>query len=429
MEKKMSEPLYHCAPFLLQFEARVLAEKPMGGRLGILLDRSAFFPGGGGQPEDRGTIEEVPVTGYAAEAEAVYHLVDLGAWRRVFPDTAECTLVRCRVEGGRRADYREQHTGQHLVSACLKNLFGVDTLSVHFGEETAAIETSATSLPEGWLPAVEAEANRLIAEDLPVEAFTVEEKDLPAYKFRRTPDMTGPLRVVRIPGIDTAACCGVHLGSLASLRLVKILGEERIRGRVRIHMITGGRVVADYSKKKEILGRLQALLTCGEDRIAESVEALLAEGRSRKKLIGELRGEIFRRRAAELWETAPRIAVGAGGEAAFIITDISEAAAEEIFDFITCCLEPGPAFAVVSDSVPDSEGAKKVSWTAAHNLGPGPGRETGLDLKALLPGLIAAAGGKGGGGPARFQGAFPGRENYDSFLAALSGRLPGPGRG
>jgi alanyl-tRNA synthetase len=418
----MADPLYYIDPGLGDFEALVLAEKALDSGLGIQLDRSAFFPGGGGQPEDRGTLEGVPVTGFSERDGTVLHLVDEARWRAVFPESAAGATVRCRIDETRRQDYREQHTGQHVVSACLKRLYRIDTHSVHFGEETTTIETSVESLPEGCIPAVEEEANRIIEQNPRVEVFSVEEKDLPVYELRRTPDLTGPLRVVRIPGIDTAACCGVHLESLAPLGLVKITGEERIRGRVRIHMVCGGRAAADYSKKTEILRRLRSLLTCGEDRVVESVEALLDEGRSRKKLIGELRGEIFRSLAEALWQTSPRHSFAPDREVPLIITEIPGFLAEDLAGFVAPCLERGPAFVVAAGSPPDPEGTGKISWIAAHNLGPEP------DLKKLLSDITAAAKGKGGGGPARFQGAFPGRENYESFICALQERLGTPDR-
>ena len=227
-----------------------------------------FFPGGGGQPGDGGTLDGFPVESFSVEGEDILHLVDGRFWKERSAEAG--SRVSGLIDGKRRRFYREQHTGQHLLSACLKNLLDADTVSVHFGEEGTTIEISSASLPEGGLSRVEEEANRLIAKNLPVETFWINAEDLPKYKLRRTPSVEGRLRIVRIEGVDTSACCGVHLLSLGSLGFVKILGEERIRGRLRLRTTSGRLLLEDYAGKTLVLERLKALFTCGEAAIEEA---------------------------------------------------------------------------------------------------------------------------------------------------------------
>ena len=399
-------------PDLLDFEAEVLEERGRDGRTELVLSRTAFFPGGGGQPEDFGTLDGIRVQGFLLEGEELFHLVDERLWRE--RPAGAGSRVSGRVDGTRRAFYREQHTAQHLLSACLKTLLDADTVSVHFGETSTTIEVASSALPEAGLREVEEEANRLIARNLKVETFWIAEEDLPNYRLRRTPAVAGRLRIVRVEGVDTSACCGVHLPSLGSLGFAKILGEERIRGRVRLRATAGRLLLGDYTGKVSAVERLKTLFTCGEEDLEEAAQRLLDEQKKLRRKSGDQRRELFGFRVRELLAGAPRFPLSSGGAAALLLSEQAEA--EELSDFVSAALL-SPGLAVCAASPSDG----RVSWVVAHNLDVR--AEPGLDLKRLLPPLLAERDGKGGGSSSRFQGGFVSREEWGAFLVSLKRAL------
>jgi alanyl-tRNA synthetase len=409
--------LWYKNPPALEFTARIREARPRKGMVALVLDTKGFFPGGGGQPGDRGSIAGTPLTGIAEEDGVILHFVDEKEWRALFPGEGAGTgeTVSCRVDAQRRTHFAQQHTGQHILSACLKKVLDVDTLSVHFGEEISTIETAAENIPEEDLRRAETAANAVIASGAEVSCVWIDAADMSAYKLRRLPDLKGRVRIVRIGDIDTSACCGVHLRGAASLGCVIITGTEKIRGRTRLGFITGGRVVQSFHGGYEILKSLREKLSCKDEDLPRAVEALLCENRETKKRLGEFKGQLYRYAAAELAAQAPECAPAAGIKARFITAFLEGASGADLSEFTARCLETGPAVVCVCDAgknaSPKREG--RVSWIAAHNAG----KET--DLKTLLPELLAAGGGKGGGSPLRFQGSFPGPASYNEFLGNL----------
>lgn len=396
----------------LEFEAEILEERPSGDRIGLVLTKTAFFPGGGGQPEDRGTLDGVPVAGFSVEGEDVLHLVEAEPWRA--RPSGSGMSVAGRVDGRRRAHYREQHTGQHLVSACLKKVLDLDTVSVHFGEDSTTIEISSPSVPEGGLARVEVEANRLIAGNPPVETFWIEEEDLSKFQLRRTPSVSGRLRIVRVEGIDTSACCGVHLPSLGPLGFVKILGEDKIRGRARIRLTTGSALLEDYGRKAAVIEGLKVLFTCGEADLTDAASRLFEDSKELRRKISEQRREIFGFRVRELAASAPRLPLPSGGTAAFLADMLAPGSQDALSEFVSRALElPGALVAVASE---DAAGTK-VSWIVAHNIDVKAVQET--DLGKLLRPLVSARGGRGGGSASRWQGGFPSVRDWTAFLGDL----------
>jgi len=404
--------LFYREPETLEFEAEILEERPAGDRFGLVLSRSAFFPGGGGQPEDGGTLDGVPVVGFSVDGEDVVHLVEAERWKARPAGAGKS--VSGRVDGRRRAHYREQHTGQHLVSACLKNVLDLDTVSVHFGEDSTTIEISSPSVPEGGLARVEAEANRLIAGNPRVETFWIDEAELPKYELRRTPSVSGRLRIVRVEGIDTSACCGVHLSSLGTLGFVKMLGEERIRGRVRIRLTTGSALLEDYGRKAAVIERLKVLFTCGEREMTDAASRLLEDSRELRRKISEQRKELYGFRVRELALSAPRLPLSSGGSATFLAETIPSVLQDALSDFVSRALDLPDTFVAVASEDP---AGTKVSWIVAHNLDVKAVPET--DLGKLLRPLVNASGGRGGGTAARWQGGFPSARDWEAFLADL----------
>ena len=239
------EKLYYNDNHLTTFTATVFECRQEGDRYAVGLDRTAFYPEGGGQPSDRGFIGNVPVLHVAKGKDYPVHYTT----EPLEPGTD----VVCKVDWDRRFDYMQQHTGQHLLSSVLMKRGNWATVSVHQGEEYVSIEVDGEEVPDEALYEVERETNRIIYSHLPVKTFWVEEENLSDYPLRRPPKVTGTIRLVQIDGVDCVPCGGVHTSSTSEVGLVIYLGQEKIRGRVRTLWKAGERAFALIRENQSIL--------------------------------------------------------------------------------------------------------------------------------------------------------------------------------
>ena len=220
----MTEKLYFADAYRTRFDAVVTATRVHAGRPAVLLDRTAFYPEGGGQPADRGTLGEATVDDVLEVDGEVLHLLGDG------PAPAVGARVSCAVDDARRRDHRQQHHGQHLLSAAFERLLGAATLSFHLGAETCTIDLDrppAALTPEA-LAAAEAEANRLVWADLPVEARERTPAELSALPLRKEAVKGARIVTVGDPEgaglVDASPCGGTHprrtgeVGAVAVLR-------------------------------------------------------------------------------------------------------------------------------------------------------------------------------------------------------------------
>ena len=218
----MTERLYYTDAYRFAFDARVLSARrgPKGWETAI--DRTCFYPGGGGQPADRGTLAGRSLVAIEERGDEVVHVLD-GE-----PSGVE---VHGEIDAARRLDFMAQHTGEHLLSRCLLAAGNLPTVSVHFGDETATIEVTADEVPGTVLADAERRANAIARENRKVSTREMDREEALKLSLRRKPPEGERLRIVEIDGCDMAACGGIHVASTGSIAPVKITGVERIRGR------------------------------------------------------------------------------------------------------------------------------------------------------------------------------------------------------
>lgn len=401
----MTHLLYHDDAYLLSFDATVLSCRQGPGGWQTVLDRTAFYPGGGGQPADRGTLGSRVVIALEERGHEVVHLLD----------GPVAATVRGEVDAARRLDFMAQHTGQHLLSACLLEAGGLATVSVHFGDETTTIEVAAATAPDAVLAEAERRANAIVRENRAVTCRELDRGEALRLPLRRRPPGGERLRVVEIAGCDTAACGGVHVASTGAIALVKIAAVERIRGRLRIHARMGDRAVADYGAKLALVSTLSATLTCGEKDIAKRVGDLVGRERS---LVRELRqARVAQAAAAAAGAVAAGRALPAGpdGAARLLVVGSFEGFGEEaVKAFADAVLAAPGRVAVAVD-----RSAEGFRWLVAHSLG------AVLDLAAVVKPVIAALGLRGGGRSGMMQGAGTDPAGADAFVEALERALRG----
>jgi len=398
----VTEKLYYDDPALLEFDARVVEIETRDGRSEVLLDRTCFYPGGGGQPCDLGTLAGARVLAVEYRGEDVVHRVEpaLG------PEIPRAS-VHGSVDERRRRDFMEQHTGQHIFSQALLRAGKLETVSVHFGDNDTTIELKADAVAESTLREAEDLANAVIKENRRVLLHEIDPSEVSKFPLRRTPPDAGRLRILEIEGFDFAACGGVHLPSTGGVFLIKAVAQEKIRGRVRIHAMIGRRAMEDYGRKVSLVQGLTRTLTCGENDIADRVAELLNREKESTRELHRLR---VAQAAADADASVPgALSLGKG----VIIKRVFDAMGS---DYLKAFAErvtaaPGRVCIVVD------RGTDGFQWVAAHSLG------ESLDLAQIVPAFFDMAGAKGGGRGARMQGVGTRREAAAGFADALQAEL------
>ncbi len=265
----MTEPLYYEDSLRTDFTATVrhISED----RRRITLSSTLFYPEGGGQPADRGTL--------SGSSVADVQKGDTGAIVHYLSDTLDEAIVpgdtvSGAIDRSHRWEYMQQHTGQHVLSAALMHVARASTVSVHQGLEVTTIEVDRESLSDDEIHTVEDRANGAIRDDLGVRAFWTTDGELSSYALRRPTTRRGKIRLVEIDDYDLVACGGVHLPRTGMLNLVHTAGVERIRGRLRLSFKIGDRALADYRTKDRTVGEIARYFSAHADQASERVQQL-----------------------------------------------------------------------------------------------------------------------------------------------------------
>ena len=392
-----TERLYFDDPYLITFTAQIVERREVKGRPQVALDRSAFYPDGGGQPGDRGRLNEVDVVDTQSEGELVWHYLagPLGEGP-----------VAGVVDWGRRFDHMQQHHGQHLLSAAFEDLFGRATLAFHLGVEYASIDL-AGEVTEEQCRAAEARVNDVIWEDRPVLARFVPVEELATIRLRKPPTVAGPVRVVSVEGFDQSACGGTHPRSTGVVGLLFVRRRERRGEETRVEFLCGGRVLGDLRLKHGITNRLSSTLTVAPGELEEAVDRIRREERESRKRLGEV---------TDRWLALEARALAGSAEVVGGLRVVS----------------------VVRDDLGLAEGRVLVQRLVAEGVvailgirGAKPqlvmGRPEGVavDCAAVVKEVLAKVGGRGGGQAGMAQGGLRDSGSVEGAMAMVRGLVDG----
>jgi alanyl-tRNA synthetase len=272
-----TERLYYTDPMLLAFEARVVRAE--GER--VVLDRTAFYPTSGGQPYDTGRIDNARVIEVLDNDEGeVIHVLDRAL-------TAE--TVHGEIDAARRFDHMQQHTGQHLLSAVLVELFKYATVSFHLGEELSTIDLATPSISDLQIAKAEERANALIFEDRKVNVSFRDKEEVDALGLRKQTKREGQIRLIEISGVDLSACGGTHVRSTGEIGAIVLRRVEKVKQGTRVEFACGQRAVRWARRDFTALTRAATLYTAKPhelpDLVAKKIEESKAGERERKRLL------------------------------------------------------------------------------------------------------------------------------------------------
>ncbi len=381
----MTRKLYYEDGTLHDFTARVLEIRASEPEPAVRLDQTAFYPTGGGQPHDMGTLNAIPVVDVWEEAGTV--------WHRLAQPLPEGATVNGVLDGERRRDHTQQHTGQHLLStACLRHL-QAKTVGFHLGAEVVTIDLDVAVLEWETVYAIEDEVNRIIWENRPVTAQWIEADapDVPALR-KPPPTISGPLRVITVAGYDANACSGTHVTHTGEIGLLKVIGIERYKGGGRVTFLCGRRALRDYQRGLALLHAVSSTLTVGQPDLPATVERLQTEVQATRRALRQAEARLHTYEAHQLWENAP---VEAGIKhvcAHWPARSFEEARALAVY----LREQPHTLIALATGT-----GATTRLLCARSDDLPG------VDAVALLRTIITPLEGRGGGAPTLAQGSLP----------------------
>ena len=383
----MTEKLYYLDSHLFEFEATVLAAREEKRGWEIVLDRTAFFPEGGGQPADTGMIGRARVLDVHEREGEIRHLCD----RELAPGT-----YACAVDREKRLRRMQNHSGEHVFSGLTHQKFGAENVGFHMAADCMTIDFDK-ELSFEQLSEIEYEANLAVRANIPVRTFYPSPEELKVLEYRSKKELAGAVRIVEIAGIDRCACCAPHVRATGEIGAIKLLTAERHRGGVRLSLICGMDALDDYRRKQDSAAAISALLSAKRDEIAPAVERLLESEAKLKE-----RASILGMRCAAL--RAEAIAPTEGNICLFD-EGLSEAAARELVNRLT----------------------EKTGGVAALFLADGAGAwryiigSRRVDLRSAAKAINAGVSGRGGGRPEMIQGSAAASEKeIASFFERLS---------
>ena len=387
----MTERLYYSDSLLAEFDANVL--EASGDCLRLYLDRTAFYPSSGGQPFDLGDVNGVPIVDVIDEGERLAHVLSA---------PVSVASVHCRVDMARRRDHMQQHTGQHLLSAVLAEMYGIATVSFHLGAEASTIDVETAALDGARIAAVERRANEIVMENRAVSVSYEDASSGP--ELRKASERGGILRIVSIVGLDRSACGGTHVRSTGEIGPVLIRKLDKIRGIVRIEFLCGLRAISRARADFDALSQIARAFSSPAGETPALAVALIERSKDAEKSYRKLAVELAQYKGRELYgQTAAgtdgvrrhyrEIALGPAGDDLRSIA--AGFAAQPKALFVALTLDPSAVLVAAS-------------------------ADSGIHAGNVVKAAVTDLGGRGGGSAAMAQGSVP-PEALARLKAAIGG--------
>ena len=281
-----TEKIYYNDAYQYEFSAEAVACDKVGDSWHIILNRSCFYPEGGGQPGDTGFLNDIRIIDSRTVAQEIVHVTESPI------DVGE--TVHGKVDFLRRFAFMQNHTGEHIVSGIINKLHGFENIGFHLGANIMTMDFSG-ELSKDELTRIEDLANDAVYENVRLESNFIDSADLKdlTLEYRSKKAIEGTVRIVSIPGYDACACAGLHVATSGEVGAIKIISAQRYKGGCRLYALCGRDALEDYRQKNESAHQISALLSVKPNEINQAVEKLLVNIEEQKRLIAGLRNEVF----------------------------------------------------------------------------------------------------------------------------------------
>jgi alanyl-tRNA synthetase len=369
--------LYEVDAYRISFGAEIIASTTVEGRPGVILDRSLFYPTGGGQPHDTGTLDGAPVIDVLEQNDAVVHIME---------KNMPAGRVRGKIDWKRRFDHMQQHTGQHILSQAFVRCLNADTVGFHLGETAATIDVTAPRLDWPAIREVEAEADSVVFADMPVRIREATEAERTRIVLRTAPSIKGSLRMVDIADYDSSACCGTHVHSTGEIGLIKVVRFETYKGGVRVTFLCGHRALSAFQAKTEVLEAVTRRMTLGEAQLVDGIDRLLDGRKQDQKTLKAMEKQLLTKEAQERLSRGRRIGA---------------------FCLVADTIDGRDAQSVRTLAMQITENPKTVCIfgisSGRATIVVGQSADSPVDLKGMTPDVAELLNGKGGGNSRQIQ--------------------------
>lgn len=397
---KIGNKLYYKDPYITLFMTNLLKqEQDEEGRWYAILEETAFYPTGGGQPFDTGTLNDVKVI----DVEEID-----GEIRHYSSGEIQSREIKGKIDWDRRFDHMQQHAGQHILTAAFVELFGFATVAFHLGKEFLTIDLDVEQLTKEQANAAEELANQIILENRPIETKWVTEDELPQYSLRKQLSVSENIRLVIIPDFDYNGCGGTHPRSTAEVGIITILDWEKQKKNTRVRFICGNRARRQLHQKHIVLKELTELLNTPELELVTAAKRLLENGKSLEKRIDELNGSLLEYEAKELLAYAQQTEKGLIVSKAFQSRSIQEI--QKLARAITSLSSESLVFLF-------NKADDKLQFVCARGAVPT------VSMKQIAAELLKLVNGKGGGNDLFAQGGGEALLTVEQLLEHIHEKL------
>lgn len=294
----MTEKLFYKDPYARKFEGRVISCEEGKKGWEVVLDKTVFYPEGGGQPGDTGYLGKTRVLDTIEREGQLIHICD--------SPLEKGSATEGRIDWERRFMLMQQHTGEHIYSGIVHRIYGYDNVGFHMGKDCITVDFNGALTWEQAI-CVEKEANAVIFADEAVSVSFPDRQELEKTEYRSKKELEGQVRIVTVPGADVCACCGLHVAGTGEAGCIKTVSLINYKGGVRIGLLIGWSALYDYEEKTEGIRRISNLLSSKPQAVPEAVEKLYQTCQEQKQEINGLKRQIFAMRAEQVEKGTPLI--------------------------------------------------------------------------------------------------------------------------
>jgi alanyl-tRNA synthetase len=297
---RMTEQLYFDDPLTLEFSAQVTECRPLdGGRFGLVLSRTYFYPTSGGQEHDTGSIGEARVIDVYKDDGVIIHVAEKALAPGEYP---------VRIDRDRRLRAMQHHTGQHILSASFLEVADIESVSANInGDSPSTIDLEVSEVDPETLRRAEDFANGILFENRAVKSYYVTDAEAPSIPFRKPPKVSGRIRVIEVDGFDYTPCGGTHCLNTGMVGLIKILRTERVNQKLRIHFVAGYQALDYFNAYQDVSQQAAALLETGVDGIPAILQRKLDQLKAAQAELESLRAGLLTAEADRLAASAQTV--------------------------------------------------------------------------------------------------------------------------
>lgn len=399
-ERKLEQKLYYIDAYTKDFTTKIIKQDyDKEDNLYVVLNETAFYPTGGGQPYDTGTLNGTLVTNVEEVNGEIRHFI---------AEQLETVEVEGKINWERRFDHMQQHAAQHILSAAFWDHFNIPTIGFHLGKETVTIDLETENLPAETIEKAVQIANNIVFENHPIRIQWMNLEEAKTLPLRKEPTLTENIRVVIIENFDYNGCGGTHPRRTGEVGLIQVLNWERNKGGIRLTFIAGWRTLKLMGQQQQIMKDVSKQLNSSETDIPAKVAQLLISQKENEKAIQTINEKLLFAEANELLQQPAEIHAG------FLISKVfTNRSMQEVAKLSAIIIEQ-QEHAITYFVIENDD---KLQCILAC------GKTVTLDMNALLKDALPAIEGKGGGNKKSARGGGKAIMSGDEFLHQLISSL------